>query len=118
MLSLFPSLLTFSLIAPFLLRIVLALVVLHFAYVHIMKRQHIAVIFGSIQAISGFLLALGLFTQAAALILVIIFGLLMVKQIANKAFLSDGVNYYLLLFVIALSLVLTGPGAFAFDYPL
>jgi uncharacterized membrane protein YphA (DoxX/SURF4 family) len=118
MLSLFPSLLSLGLIGPFLLRIVLAIVVLHFAYVHIEKRQRIPVIFGSIQAVAGLLLAIGLFTQVAALILVIMFGLLMVKQIVNKAFLSDGVNYYLLLFVIALSLILTGPGAFAFDYPL
>ncbi len=118
MLSLFPSLLSYGLVAPFLLRIVLAIVVLHFAYVHIQKKSRIPVIFGTIQAISGFLLLIGLFTQVAALILVIIFGLLMVKQIINKAFLSDGVNYYLLLFIIALSLIVSGPGAFAFDYPL
>ncbi len=118
MLSLFPSLLPYGLLAPFLLRIVLAIVVLHFAYVHIQKRQRISVIFGSIQTVAGLLLLIGLFTQVAALILVIMFGLLMVKQITNKAFLSDGVNYYLLLFIIALSLVLSGPGAFAFDYPL
>ena len=118
MLSLFPSLLSFGVIAPFLLRIVLAIVVLHFAYVHVQKKHRIPVIFGIIQGISGLLLVLGLFTQVAALVLVIIFGLLMVKQIINKAFLSDGVNYYLLLFIIALSLMLSGPGAFAFDYPL
>lgn len=118
MLSLFPSLLSYGLLAPLLLRIVLALVVLHFAYVHIMKRQRVPVVFGIIQTISGLLLLIGLFTQVAALILVIMFGLLMVKQIVNKAFLSDGVNYYLFLFIIALSLMLSGPGAFAFDYPL
>jgi uncharacterized membrane protein YphA (DoxX/SURF4 family) len=118
MLSLFPSLLSFGVIAPFLLRVVLAIVVLHFAYVHVQKKHRTAIIFGIIQGISGLLLVLGLFTQVAALVLVIIFGLLMVKQIINKAFLSDGVNYYLLLFIIALSLMLSGPGAFAFDYPL
>jgi len=118
MLSLFPFLLPFGVFAPFFLRLVLALVVLRFGYVHIQKKQHVPVIFGMIQSVAGILLAIGLFTQVAALILVIIFGLLLLKQIANKAFLTDGVNYYLLLFVIALSLLVSGPGAFAFDYPL
>lgn len=116
MLSLFPSLFAYSLLAPFLLRIVLAAVVIHFAFKNVQKRQHVSVTFGVIQALCGVLLFIGFLTQLAALVLVLIFGLLLVKQIAKKSFLTDGVNYYILLFVISLTLLITGPGLFAFDY--
>lgn len=116
MLSLFPSLFTYSLLAPFFLRLVLGAVMIFFAFKNIQKRQQITVTFGVIQALCGVLLIIGLLTQLAALVLIIIFGLLLVKQITKKAFLSDGVNYNILLFIIALSLLFTGPGLFAFDY--
>lgn len=118
MFSLFPSLLSFGILAPLMLRLVLGATVIHFAFTHIKKREHVPVIFGIIQAIAGVLLCVGLLTQLAAFVCVIIFGLLIIKKFTQKALFTDGVNYYVILFIIALSLIFSGPGYPAFDLPL
>ncbi len=117
MLSLFPSLLVYGVLAPFLLRVILGITVVYFGMNYIQQKQHTPVILGMIEIILGLLLLVGVYTQAAALLVALILGLKLGKKIATRAFLTHGVNYYLILLVIALSLALSGAGAFAFDRP-
>lgn len=71
-----------------------------------------------VEIIGGGLLIIGMFTQIVALIFVLILGVALIQKMRHGTFLSDGVNYYLILFVIALSLLFSGAGFFAVDYPL
>ena len=119
MLSLFPSLLTYILFAPLFLRLILGVTLIYFS------RQQLSIkagttyhkLAGLIEGLCGALLIIGLFTQGAALVVAIILGARLVQKIRAKAFLTDGINYYLVLFIIALSLLVTGAGAIAFDLP-
>ncbi|MDQ5893084.1 MAG: hypothetical protein QG640_94 [Patescibacteria group bacterium] len=119
MLSIFPSLLAFEGFAPLLLRLTIGAVFALWAYGKLKKRissQDIS--FGVVEAIIALGLILGVYTQLAALAAAIILGFRLIQKIQQKAFLTDGVNYYLILFIISLTLLLTGPGFFAFDLPL
>jgi uncharacterized membrane protein YphA (DoxX/SURF4 family) len=119
MLSLFPAFFSFEPLGPFLLRLTLAGVLLYWAYVNLKTRpSRNRVILGVLDLIFGVLLVLGLFTQLAALLTALLLFVKMLKKIKEKAFFNDGVNYYFILFIIAISLLFIGPGAFSFDYPL
>ena len=119
MLSIFPDALAFQGFAPMLLRLVLGAVMFFWGYTKLrQKGNKKEVAFGAIDGVVGIFLIVGILTQVASLIAVIILGGRLWKKIEQKAFLTDGVNYYLILLVIALSLILTGPGYFAFDLPL
>ncbi len=72
----------------------------------------------AVKILVGILFVIGLYTQVASLLALLILGFRLVQKIRHKAFLSAGVNYYLILFVIALSLLFTGAGTWAFDLPL
>lgn len=114
----FPILLIFGLLAPLLLRVTLGLTFIHFGGKHIKSKKSRLLALGIIEIIGGALLVIGLYTQIAALVFSVILGVELIKKIKNREFLTDGVNYYLLLFVIAVSLLLSGAGLFAIDYPL
>lgn len=119
MLSVFPSLLSWSLFSPFIIRIALAAVLIFWAYKTFsrgnadMSTKAISLLEG----IAGILLIIGLWTQVAALIIALDLLYKIGQKVAKKSFLTDGVNYYLILLVLALSLLITGPGLFAIDYP-
>lgn len=119
-LSLFPSLLTWQMVSPLLIRLVLGAVFVYRAYRSLARGS--ATVQGKIlaiaEAIAGVLLVVGLWTQAAALFAAIDLIWQLVGRIMKKAFLTDGINYYLILLVMALSLLFTGPGFLAFDLPL
>jgi len=119
MLSIFPYLLSYQQCAPLLLRLTLGAIFLYWAYKNFSvkgeKRNIYKVI---IETVVGVLLVIGLFTQVAALVATIVFVVHIVTKIKKKQFLSDGINYYLILLVISISLILMGPGRLAFDLPL
>ncbi len=121
MLSLFPSLLTYELLAPFILRLTLGIVLIHWGWKGVKlgrgNEKHLGLL-GIIDTLAGLLLIAGFLTQFAALVSIIILGSRLIGKVINRAFFTDGVNYYFILFVIALSLLFTGPGFFAFDLPL
>jgi uncharacterized membrane protein YphA (DoxX/SURF4 family) len=73
---------------------------------------------GIIEGVAGILLVIGLWTQVAALVVFVDLVIRLVERIMKKAFLTDGVNYYLVLLVMAISLMVTGAGWIAFDLPL
>ncbi len=119
-LSVFPSLLAFEQISPLLIRLTLGVVLVYSAYralsgtsLNIQKKSlHI------IEALAGLFLILGLWTQVAALFATVDLIVRLIDKIIKKAFLTDGVNYYLILLVLAISLLFTGGGFLGFDRPL
>jgi len=115
--SIFPELFNYSHLAPFILRVFLAIILLRMVYLNLKGREKCPKICVVIQALSAGLLLVGFLTQAAALltILVIIAGTLRSK-IKNIPMTERALKF--LVFAIALSLLLLGPGLFSFDLPL
>ena len=113
---------TYDQAAPFILRLILGITLAYFGYRKIQKRGKSSgsntIIYGAIEILVAIFLIIGLFTQLAAMINAVILIIKLGYKIRDKAFLSDGINYYILLLVIALSVIVLGPGWFAFDLPL
>ena len=114
--SLFPELFNFSFLAPFVLRIALSVPLIQRGFGKIIAGEKTPQrILGGIVFASGILLLIGLFTQAAAIVVSIII-------IANSIILRGkhprSLTERLIKLAIAVSLILTGPGIFAFDLPL
>lgn len=120
MLSLFPSLLTWQEISPLMIRVVLGAIFIFIAYrVFVDKSaKSTTKVVAIIEFISGALILVGLWTQLAAMVIAIDLIIRIAGKIKTKSFLTDGVNYYVLLLVMSLSLIVTGAGFLAFDYPL
>lgn len=114
--SLFPELFNFSFIAPFVLRIALGVpLIKHGLGKIIAKEKTPQRILGGIVFLSGILLVVGLFTQAAAMAVALI---IIVNSIILKGRHPRSWTERLVKLAIAVSLILTGPGIFAFDLPL
>lgn len=122
MLSIFPSLLTYQEISPLIIRLVLGITLVYFGYQKTLGKGKSSgsntKAYGVGEIITGAFLVIGLYTQLAALINVIILIIKIGHKINRKAFLTDGVNYYALLLAMALSLLFTGAGFLAFDLPI
>ncbi len=133
MLTLLPQLLFLKALAPTLLRIALSVYFAYTARFILEKKHHISVtripivghvpvwavsLVSFIIAIVSGLLFVGAWTQIAALLGVVI-GL---KHAYAARYYPTIVPFppstYILLFCISLSLIVTGPGAFALDLPL
>jgi uncharacterized membrane protein YphA (DoxX/SURF4 family) len=129
MLSIFPSLLVFTLAAPVILRLTVGVLFLMWGAncfgsgkYSIGSRltilgKHTALTLGLTELAVGALLILGLYTQVAAIIGAILafkFTYLSRYEVFGPA----NVTVYILVGIISLSLALTGPGFFAFDLPL
>ncbi len=120
--SLFPYLFTFEQAAPFILRIVLGITLAWFGYQKIQQRGESSgsnsILYGAVEIIVAIFLIIGLYTQLAAIINI---GILLIKlghKVRSKQFLTDGINYYILLLAMAVAVTLMGAGWFAFDLPL
>lgn len=120
MLSLFPSLLAFDQVAPFIVRLALASVFVFWAYRAFRDTRataHTKAI-GLIEGLAGIFILIGLWTQGAALVAAIDLAIRIGHKIGSRSFLTDGINYYLLLLALSLTLLVTGPGFLGFDLPL
>lgn len=133
MLSLFPGLLYLAPLATALIRVAAGLTLLYVAYDLMAARGEIAstkfiiagrvpqwlVLFGALVIfVASVLLIIGLYTQAAAII-GILFGLkdmVFARKYPNVMPLAAGTGA--LLFIMSVSLLLSGAGAFAFDLSL
>ncbi len=119
MLSIFPTLLTYQLFAPFLIRITLGAIFIYWGWTTFRKpvstREKAVSI---IEAVVGILFVIGFWTQIAALAAIIDLIIRLAGKVKAKAFLTNGVNYYLVLLVLAVSLLVSGAGFLAFDLPL
>ena len=119
MLSLFPFFLSYQQLSPVLIRLALAAVLVYWGYkVLAGSFSTNTKILSVIEVICAALLLIGFWTQAAALFVSIDLIVRLVNKIKARAFLTDGVNYYLILLILAISLFLTGPGWWAIDVPL
>ncbi|OHA17230.1 MAG: hypothetical protein A3C79_02820 [Candidatus Taylorbacteria bacterium RIFCSPHIGHO2_02_FULL_45_28] len=120
--SLFPYLFTYEQIAPLILRLILGITLAYFGYKKMRQRGKSSgsnsTIYGAVEILVALFLIIGLFTQLAALINVIILVIKIGYKIRDRAFLTDGINYYLLLLIIAIAVIFLGSGWFAFDLPL
>jgi uncharacterized membrane protein YphA (DoxX/SURF4 family) len=133
MLNPFPQLLSFSFFAPTLLRVTAAGIFFYLAYMHAKRREEIGkthfIIVGAMGVWAAWVLTiletavgaglfLGFWTQIAALLglLLCLKGFVWAKKYPRVFFLCR--TEYLLLFVICVSLLVTGAGAFAMDLPL
>jgi|GEM_PF-709924 len=115
----FPFFLEYRDFAPFVLRVVLGLTLLYFGCKKVKGQGQSSgsnsKTFGAMEIVVAIFITVGLFTQLAVLINFIILLIKIIDKIRVKKFLTDGVNYYILLFVIALSLLFSGPGILAID---
>ncbi len=133
MLTLFPDLLTYSFFGPTIVRLALGVALLSIAHRHFLGRNHaegelrhpfgalaptIALGLPIIETAAGILIVAGLFTQIAALLTLLISVKLWLMPKRYPAIASPGALTLLLMGAVALLLIVTGPGAFAFDLPL
>lgn len=114
-LTLFPQLLTFSLVAPLLLRMAVGAYGLMGGWQRYKKPYKWASV---LYAITSVLLIIGLYTQAAAIVglILLIWDYLMDKKIAPVT--REQKMLRKLIAIVLISLILTGPGFFAMDLPL
>ncbi len=119
MLSLFPSLLAYDQVGPFIIRIVLGVTLAYFGYLKLVNKGKSsgsnAKVYGVVEIIIALFLIIGLFTQLAALLNAIILVIKLGFKARDKALFSDGINYYVLLLAMAIAIIFMGPGLFAYD---
>ncbi len=114
-LSIFPDLLTFSMVAPLLLRLAVAMFMLYLSRQRLREKN---VLVAVPAMVVGILVFLGLYTQVAAIL-----GILVISSdyMLNKGsvYLStERTLLYGVVKIILLSLLFTGAGFLAFDLPL
>lgn len=133
-LNVFPDLLTYGLLAPFILRVFLGLVLVYFSYLKFFsERAEKAAFFesvgmrpgsvfssavGAAEFTGGVMLVVGFYTQIAALVAALIMLAATFIKWRHPQSLRNDIEFYILLFAISLSLVFSGAGFFAFDLPL
>jgi putative oxidoreductase len=131
MLNPFPELLSFSLLV---LRLVLGLIfvdlgvlkfkaersrwISSFKALHLNPAEIFVSGFGLIEVVGGFLLIIGAWTQIVALVFIVLVGLELYVEYRDASILKRDFTFYLLVLAIAISLLLSGAGAYAFDIPL
>lgn len=130
----FPDLLTYGFFSPFILRVVLGYIFINLGYlklsketerwklffesIHLKPVKIFTYISALIEIIGGIMLILGFYTQITALAFAIItFGELYV-EFKVDTLLKRNLVFYLLIFAISVSLLLTGAGFMAMDLPL
>ena len=114
--SLFPELFNFSFLAPFILRVALGVPLIKHGFAKIIAKENTPQrIFGGDVFLSGIFPIIGLFTQAAAIAvsLIIIASSIIMRRQHPRSWTERFIKL-----AIAISLILTGPGMFAFDLPL
>lgn len=133
MLSIFPTLLSFGIIAPFLLRLTLGIIFIYISYFIIYKNrksffdyykknkyplpEFITSFFGVLTAITGLFLLVGFLTQIDVLVSIYLLISLYLSDKEIKAFEFNN-SFYWLAGVVSISLLFLGAGAFAIDLPL
>ena len=134
MLNPFPDLLMYSFIAPFILRVLLGLIFIDLGVLKLRDEKAgwlasfetlglrpadlFVSIYALLQIVGGLLLLIGLWTQVAALAFAIFSGIELYVEWKARDILKRDMVFYLLIFVISISLLLTGAGKYAIDIPL
>ncbi len=134
MLNPFPELLTYGLLSPFILRLVLSFIFVNlgilalknekkawvssFTSLRIPKPELFVKIFGVIEIVGGAMLILGFYTQIASIVLAILTFAEAYIEYRDPSILKRNLVFYVLIFSITISLIFSGAGAFAIDLPL
>jgi len=134
MLNPFPELLTYSLLAPFILRLMVGIIFINLGLLifkgekdrwqislstlNIPNPKLAVKIFGGIEIIGGVMLVLGFYTQIAALMLGILVFAQAYVEYKDPAILKRNFVFYSLILAIVISLLFSGAGTFAIDLPL
>ena len=130
----FPSFLLYAFYAPFILRLIIAIVFIEFGFAKLTKDKAakakfferiglkpgktFVIVFGVIELVAGGMLLVGFYTQIAALVAgLILLGTIVIK-LKHADYLASPARYYFILLVICVSLLMTGAGAYALDTPL
>jgi uncharacterized membrane protein YphA (DoxX/SURF4 family) len=134
MLNPFPELLYYSMLAPFILRVVAGFIfidlgilafktertrwIVSLTAIRIPNPKLAVKILGLVQLVCGFMFIIGYYTQIAGIILAILTFAEAFIEYKEPAMLKRNIVFYIMLFAITLSLVFSGAGSFAFDLPL
>ncbi len=130
-LNTFPSLLTFSILSPFILRVVLGLIAINlgvlklgkehtewkelFETIHFRPSEYFVKILAGIEIVGGLMLLVGIYTQITAIVFSVVFFCEMILEYRDESLENRNLPFYILMFAISLSLVFLGAGAFAID---
>ena len=114
MLSLFPQLLFLDPLAPFAIRVALAVLLALAAWQHLSRRDHLARACSIFEIAVATALVAGAWTQAAAIVGFLYMGLALIFPRIR----TYPISTTALALVMLATLVVTGAGAFAFDLPL
>jgi len=130
----FPDLLVLSLFSPFILRIFIGLLFINLGFLkltkekqrwvasfealRIKKASYLVGVAGTLEFVGGFFLLLGFYTQIVALVFLIITFLEIFAEKRESTLLTRDIFFYIMIFVVLVSLMLTGAGLFALDMPL
>ncbi|MBU6370649.1 MAG: DoxX family protein [Patescibacteria group bacterium] len=131
LLNVFPGLLTYGIIAPLILRIVLGLIAIDLGFLKLGKERrewrelfdtihfrpsHVFVkLLALIEIVGGIMLILGAYTQIVAIVFAIAFFSESVVEYREESLEKRNFPFYMLLLAISLALVFLGAGAFALD---
>ena len=119
-LTFFPFLVTYTQIAPFIIRVVLGLTLAYFAFRKIQgcgqSSGSNSLMYGIIEMIIALFLVIGLFTQVAATLNAVILVIKLGVKGSERKLLSDGVKYSILLLSMAVALMFMTPGLWAIDW--
>jgi uncharacterized membrane protein YphA (DoxX/SURF4 family) len=134
MLNPFPELLNYALLGPFILRLVLGVIFIDlgvlkfrseknrwletFKTLHLNPADLLLPFYALLQIIGGGMLLIGFYTQIASLLFVLFSGAELYIEWRAKEILKRDIVFYVLIFTISLSLLLSGAGAYALDLPL
>ncbi|MDD5318841.1 MAG: DoxX family membrane protein [Candidatus Pacebacteria bacterium] len=132
--NIFPALLSYAVFAPLILRLALGFFILKFAKNKLDKNQAsyvsffetygfkparwYVIAFGALEIIIGIFIIIGLYTQIAALLAVVIFIVSLIVSHKKTLPSATPTAVYALLLIIALFLLINGAGLPALDLPL
>ena len=133
-LNTFPGLLSFGLLSPLILRLVIGFITLDLGYLKLRKEKvewqelfetihfrppaFFVKVFAWVEIIGGLMFFVGSYTQLTAMVFSVLFFCEAVIEYRNDSLENRNLPFYILMFAIALSLVFSGAGAFALDLPL
>ncbi len=132
MLATFPHLFDYLLIAPTLLRIIVGIILLSFAYKMYMRKEwgqktisrigvapvfFFWVLFIFAGLLGGLFLIVGLFTQIVSLALALFYGAAFFISLREPEVFENRPEFFILMAVVCLSLVFLYPGLWTIDIP-
>lgn len=134
MLSTFPTLLSFSFLAIFLIRITAGFLFVRFGWLKLTKDKKAKLTFfkkiglrpealwlwfiAVLEIVVGVMIFVGFLTQISAIIASLVMLASIIIKIFNTKALPNTLDFYILFFIVFVFLIFSGAGPFAFDLPL